>query len=223
MVILTGVVVFVSWMLYRCFHWYSEFNKGMPYEVIHAPVLEIVWTRVPAYILWRIAFPSVVLLYSMEEQIEPSMTRKIVGHQWYWSYEYADWSVDGEVDGERLGFDAYMSPVSMDKPKWGGLNLLDTDNKVVRPVGNHIRMIGTASDVLHSWGVPALGCKMDCVPGRRNMFNVYPSRLGEFLGECYEICGVGHGFMPINVHVVPVQEFRNWVNFERSELRGEGE
>jgi len=176
-------------------------------DVTHGVVLEIVWTLIPSVILMFIAFPSFVLLYAMDELIDPTITFKVVGHQWYWVYEYADY-IKGE-GFKSINFDSYM--VYTDDLVPGQLRLLEVDRQAVLPVDTHIRVLVTAGDVLHSWAVPSLGIKMDAVPGRLNQVSIFLKRQGVFYGQCSELCGVNHGFMPIAVKGVSFEEYVNWV------------
>jgi len=171
-------------------------------NVSHGTVLEIVWTLVPVFVLIAIAIPSFALLYAIDEIIEPTLTVKIIGHQWYWSYEYTD-------QFTPIAYDSYMIPEP--ELKDYELRLLEVDSVLVLPVQTHIRLLVTATDVLHSWAVPAFGVKMDCIPGRLNQVSLFIKREGAFYGQCSELCGVNHGFMPIGVHVVPVQSYVSWV------------
>nr|YP_010044617.1 cytochrome c oxidase subunit II [Anneissia pinguis]QPF24640.1 cytochrome oxidase subunit 2 [Anneissia pinguis] len=169
--------------------------------------LETVWTIVPAIILVFIAFPSLQLLYLIDEINDPCLTIKVIGHQWYWSYEYTDYC--------DLDFDSYM--VSLADLSVGLPRLLEVDNRVVVPVQNSIRVLISSSDVLHSWAVPSLGVKMDAVPGRLNQVTFLSPRSGIFYGQCSEICGANHSFMPIVIESVPFSIFEEWVfNFVES-------
>nr|UBF43856.1 cytochrome c oxidase subunit 2 [Comaster schlegelii]UGV21714.1 cytochrome c oxidase subunit 2 [Comaster schlegelii] len=163
--------------------------------------LETVWTIVPAFILIFIAFPSLQLLYLIDEINDPCLTIKVIGHQWYWSYEYTDYC--------DLDFDSYM--VSLSDLSVGFPRLLEVDNRVVVPVQNSIRVLVSSSDVLHSWAVPSLGVKMDAVPGRLNQVTFLSPRSGVFYGQCSEICGANHSFMPIVIEAVPFNIFEKWV------------
>nr|UYR22141.1 cytochrome c oxidase subunit 2 [Comanthus sp. 2 MS-2014] len=163
--------------------------------------LETVWTIVPAFILIFIAFPSLQLLYLIDEINDPCLTIKVIGHQWYWSYEYTDYC--------DLDFDSYM--VSLSDLSVGFPRLLEVDNRVVVPVQNSIRVLVSSSDVLHSWAVPSLGVKMDAVPGRLNQVTFLSPRSGVFYGQCSEICGANHSFMPIVIESVPFNVFEKWV------------
>ena len=142
----------------------------------------------------------------MEEIVDPAVTLKAVGHQWYWVYEYSDYNLSDE---EALTFESYM--VAEDDLEPGQLRLLEVDNRVVLPVQTHIRVIITAADVLHSWAVPSLGVKCDAIPGRLNQVSLFIKREGIFYGQCSELCGVNHGFMPIVVESVPVDDYIQWV------------
>nr|YP_002520012.1 cytochrome c oxidase subunit II [Pseudalutarius nasicornis]BAH10476.1 cytochrome c oxidase subunit II [Pseudalutarius nasicornis] len=168
--------------------------------ILDSQEVEIIWTILPAIILILIALPSLRILYLMEEINDPHLTIKAMGHQWYWSYEYTDY--------EALEFDAYMIPTQDLTP--GQFRLLEADHRVVVPVESPIRVLITAADVLHSWAVPALGVKMDAVPGRLNQTAFITSRPGVFYGQCSEICGANHSFMPVVVESVPLEHFENW-------------
>ena len=141
----------------------------------------------------------------MDEIIDPSVTIKIIGNQWYWAYEYSDYN----INDEDILFDSYMIPD--DELEKGQFRLLEVDNPVVLPVNTHIRAIITAADVLHSWAVPSLGIKVDAVPGRLNQGSIFLKRLGTFYGQCSEICGVNHGFMPIAVKSVTLNRYIEWL------------
>ena len=208
MFILIFVVIFVGWMLFRTLQHFGQENNPVPGDVVHGTVIEIVWTIVPAMILMVIAVPSFALLYSVDELVDPAMTVKIVGHQWYWSYEYSDYCVDGD-DDETLAFDSYMLPE--DELQRGHLRLLEVDNRMVLPVDTHIRLIITAADVLHCWTVPSFAVKMDACPGRLNQASLFIQRQGVFYGQCSEICGINHGFMPIAVEALPLEDYVTWV------------
>jgi cytochrome c oxidase subunit 2 len=199
-IILIGVAV--GYVLYRTIIIFNEENNEVASKVVHGTVVEIVWTLTPAFILMGIAIPSFALLYSMDEVIDPAITLKIVGHQWYWSYEYSDYET---VDGEALNFDSYMIPE--EDLEVGQLRLLEVDNRVVVPANTHIRLIVTAADVLHCWGMPSFGLKMDACPGRLNQTSMFVKREGVYYGQCSEICGVNHGFMPIVVEAVSLEDY----------------
>nr|AIA61035.1 cytochrome c oxidase subunit II [Pampus argenteus] len=169
-------------------------------NLLDSQEIEVVWTVLPAVVLILIALPSLRILYLMDEVNDPHLTIKAVGHQWYWSYEYTDY--------DDLGFDSYMLP-TQDLTN-GQFRLLETDHRVVIPVESPVRTLVSAEDVLHSWAVPSLGVKMDAVPGRLNQLTLIASRPGVFYGQCSEICGANHSFMPIVVEAVPLTHFEDW-------------
>nr|YP_009233216.1 cytochrome c oxidase subunit II [Cephaloscyllium umbratile]AMB27096.1 cytochrome c oxidase subunit II [Cephaloscyllium umbratile] len=168
--------------------------------ILDSQEIEIVWTILPAIILIMIALPSLRILYLMDEINDPHLTIKAMGHQWYWSYEYTDY--------EDLGFDSYMIQTQDLTP--GQFRLLETDHRMVVPMESPIRVLVSAEDVLHAWTVPALGVKMDAVPGRLNQTAFIISRPGVYYGQCSEICGANHSFMPIVVEAVPLEYFETW-------------
>ena len=170
--------------------------------LVEGTTLEVVWTVVPAVVLLLVAFPSLRLLYLIDEVVDVGVTVKVVGHQWYWSYEYIDY-------GGEVAYDSYMVGTG-DLPR-GGLRLLEVDNRVVLPVNTGIRVMVTSGDVIHSWAMPALGVKMDGVPGRLNQMGVYIRRPGVYYGQCSEICGANHSFMPIVVEGVGMERYVEWV------------
>nr|QCC70785.1 cytochrome c oxidase subunit II [Coryphaena equiselis]WNH38470.1 cytochrome c oxidase subunit II [Coryphaena equiselis]BAN83129.1 cytochrome c oxidase subunit 2 [Coryphaena equiselis] len=165
--------------------------------------VETVWTVVPAVVLVAIAIPSLRTLYLMDENDSPHLTIKAVGHQWYWSYEYTDY--------QELAFDSYMIPTQ--ELTNGQFRLLEVDHRMVVPESSPLRILISAEDVLHSWAVPALGVKADAVPGRLNQTTFIVARPGVFYGQCSEICGANHSFMPIVVEAVPLQYFQDWTSF----------
>ena len=173
----------------------------------HGTLIELIWTITPALVLVAIAFPSFKLLYLMDEVIDPAMTIKALGHQWYWSYEYSDFVNE---NGESIEFDSYMVPEADLEP--GQLRLLEVDNRVVVPIGTHIRFIVTGADVIHSFAVPSLGLKIDSIPGRLNQTSTLIEREGVYYGQCSEICGVWHGFMPIVIEAVSLEKYLAWLN-----------
>nr|YP_009700628.1 cytochrome c oxidase subunit II [Xenopus muelleri]QEQ13725.1 cytochrome c oxidase subunit II [Xenopus muelleri] len=165
-----------------------------------AQEIEMVWTIMPAIILIMIALPSLRILYLMDEVNDPHLTIKAIGHQWYWSYEYTNY--------EDLSFDSYMTPTNDLTP--GQFRLLEVDNRMVVPMESPTRLLVTAEDVLHSWAVPSLGVKTDAIPGRLSQTSFIATRPGVFYGQCSEICGANHSFMPIVVEAVPLNDFENW-------------
>nr|QLY89474.1 cytochrome c oxidase subunit II [Limnia unguicornis] len=197
LLILVMITVMVSYIMSTLF-----FNLYVNRFLLHGQLIEIIWTIIPAIVLLFIALPSLRLLYLLDEINFPSVTLKSIGHQWYWKYEYSDFL--------NIEFDSYMVP-STDLPI-DGFRLLDVDNRVVIPVNSQIRILVTASDVIHSWTVPALGVKVDGTPGRLNQTNFMVNRPGLFYGQCSEICGANHSFMPIVIESVPVHFFVKWIN-----------
>nr|YP_009232299.1 cytochrome c oxidase subunit II [Epomophorus gambianus]AMA21286.1 cytochrome c oxidase subunit II [Epomophorus gambianus]QIP52866.1 cytochrome c oxidase subunit II [Epomophorus pusillus] len=169
-------------------------------STMDAQEVETIWTILPAMILIMIALPSLRILYMMDEINNPYLTVKTMGHQWYWSYEYTDY--------EDLTFDSYMVPTQDLKP--GELRLLEVDNRVVLPMELTIRMLISSEDVLHSWAVPSLGLKTDAIPGRLNQTTLLSTRPGLYYGQCSEICGSNHSFMPIVLEMVPLKTFEKW-------------
>jgi cytochrome c oxidase subunit 2 len=154
-----------------------------------------------------IAVPSFSLLYILDEVISPSMTIKAVGHQWYWSYEYSDYD---SASGDAIEFDSYMVPES--DLELGQLRLLDVDNRLNIPVDTHARLVVQSTDVIHDFAVPSLGIKIDACPGRLNQTSLLAEREGTFFGQCSEICGVYHGFMPIAVDSLSLEEYLTWLS-----------
>nr|AAK52712.1 cytochrome c oxidase subunit II [Cynomys ludovicianus] len=169
-------------------------------STMDAQEVETIWTILPAIILILIALPSLRILYMMDEIDNPSLTVKTMGHQWYWSYEYTDY--------EELSFDSYMVPTSELTP--GDLGLLEVDNRVVLPMELPVRMLISCEDVPHSWTVPSLGVKTEAIPGRLNQGTLTSTRPGLYYGQCSEICGSNHSFMPIVLEMVPLKHFENW-------------
>lgn len=206
---LTIIFVFVCWMLYQtiwCFGIKKEEYKQYKTDTTHGGVLEIIWTIIPAFILAAIAIPSFGLLYMLEEVVDPAITVKVIGHQWYWSYEYSDYVTEQE---DSIAFDSYM--VQEEDLEEGQLRLLEVDNAVVLPINTSVRFLISSADVLHSFAVPSLGLKLDAVPGRLNQVGTFIKREGTFYGQCSEICGVNHGFMPIKVEGVNLDDYISWI------------
>lgn len=176
-------------------------NKFVNRYLLDGQIIEIIWTVLPAVILIILALPSLRLLYLIDETTEPSITLKTVGHQWYWSYEYSDFN--------DIEFDSYIIPTN--SLTQNEFRLLEVDNRVILPYLTQIRLLVTAADVIHSWTIPSLGIKADAVPGRLNQLNVFFNRPGVFYGQCSEICGANHSFMPIRVEAINPRDFLNWV------------
>jgi cytochrome c oxidase subunit 2 len=174
-------------------------------------LIELIWTITPALVLIAIAFPSFKLLYLLDEVIDPVITVKAIGNQWFWTYEYSDYVND---TGETIEFDSYMIPDT--ELESGQLRLLEVDNRVILPVDTHIRFIVTARDVIHSFAVPSLGLKLDALPGRLNQTSVIINREGVFYGQCSELCGILHGFMPIVIEAVSLESYLLWLSSQNS-------
>lgn len=200
------IAIFVSWMLAKTLWHFEEKQNPIASTLVHGTIIEIIWTLTPALILLIIAIPSFSLLYAMDEIISPTLTIKTIGHQWYWSYEYSDYQNE---DGESIEFESYMIPE--DDLSIGQFRLLEVDNNVVIPTNTHVRIIVSAADVLHSWAIPSLGVKCDAVPGRLNQTSLFVKREGIYYGQCSEICGINHGFMPIVIEAVNLQNYVSWI------------
>ena len=186
---------------------FNALNKKGIEKFTHSSFLEIIWTLLPSIVLLFLATPSFSLLYSLDELINPKITLKAVGHQWYWSYEYSDFCEF--ANGESLAFDSYM--LNVEDMKRGKFRLLEVDNRVFLPSKIHIRLLITSADVLHSWAIPSFGIKVDACPGRLSQASLFLKRNGTYYGQCSEICGVNHGFMPIVVKGVSTDAFTSWV------------
>lgn len=210
MFFVVSIAALVIWLLYRTYSFFEESVHPKPVVFTHNTALEVVWTILPAVILVFIAIPSFALLYSMEEVVAPRLTVKVVGHQWYWSYEYSD------IETLRINFDSYIVPE--ENLPFGSFRLLEVDNRVVMPARTHIRILVTAADVLHSWAVPSIGIKIDACPGRLNQVSTFLNREGVFYGQCSEICGVNHGFMPIVVESVKWPQYFAWVAYKAGRI-----
>ena len=201
MYIITTITVFVmllmAWIVIR----YNAKSNPVPSKTTHNVPLEIIWTVIPILVLVAIAIPSVRVHNFMEQEVEGGITLKVTGYQWYWGYEYPD---NGGINFE--------SRIIADKDlKAGEPRLLSVDNPIVIPVNTKVRVQTTAADVIHAWAVPAFGVKRDAVPGRLNETWFEATKEGRYYGQCSELCGVNHGFMPIVVDVVSKEKFDAWV------------
>nr|AAT98383.1 cytochrome c oxidase subunit II [Paratanytarsus hyperboreus] len=194
LLILILVTTLVGYLMFMLF-----FNKLNNRFLLHGQTIEMIWTILPAIVLLFIAFPSLRILYLLDEINNPSISLKTIGHQWYWSYEYSDFN--------NIEFDSYM----MKENLTNSFRLLDVDNRIILPTNNQIRILVTATDVLHSWTIPSLGVKIDANPGRLNQTNFFINRPGLFFGQCSEICGANHSFMPIVIESVPTNFFIKWI------------
>lgn len=210
--IMLFVAVFVLYILCSALSRFDSTRVQSSYKVHHNSSLEIIWTLLPALLLCVIAIPSFTLLYSLDEIVDPSVTIKCIGRQWYWSYEYSDYAVDANSDlgGSGIIFDSYL--LQDDLLEEGQLRLLEVDNRLVLPVNSHIRLLTSSADVIHSFAVPSLGIKLDAIPGRLNQTTFLIKREGCFYGQCSELCGASHALMPICVESVSVEEYINWIN-----------
>nr|BDL61391.1 cytochrome c oxidase subunit II [Percnon planissimum] len=197
MLVLVLIITFVGYMMSTLF-----FNLFINRYMLENQPIEVIWTSIPAIILIFIALPSLRLLYLLDEVNSPSLTLKTIGHQWYWSYEYSDFL--------QVEFDSYMVPTQ--DLEMSGFRLLDVDNRTVLPMNTQIRVLITAADVIHSWTVPALGVKADAIPGRLNQTSFLINRPGLFYGQCSEICGANHSFMPIVIESTSINSFLNWIS-----------
>nr|YP_009471350.1 cytochrome c oxidase subunit II [Sibylla pretiosa]AVE15495.1 cytochrome c oxidase subunit II [Sibylla pretiosa] len=196
MFIITMIVISVGYMILSLM-----MNKFMDRHVMDGQYLEILWTVLPAVILIFIALPSLRILYLIDENSKPTLTMKTIGHQWYWSYEYSDF-----LDTE---FDSYMIP--QNELDLFNIRLLEVDNRTTLPINTLTRVLITSEDVLHSWTIPSIGVKADATPGRLNQATFWFNRPGVFYGQCSEICGANHSFMPIVMEITSPNDFLNWI------------
>ena len=211
LVIITLITLFVLGLLLYVMWRFRESKNPTPTRTTHNTTVEVLWTVIPVVILVLIAIPSFKLLYYSDTIPKADLTVKAIGHQWYWSYEYPDHG--------NFTFDATI--LADDELKEGQPRLLEVDNRIVVPVDKVVRVQVTADDVLHAWAVPAFGVKTDGVPGRLNEVWFKAERTGVYYGQCSELCGVNHGFMPIRVDVVTAQEFDAWVSWAKKEYAAE--
>nr|YP_009663638.1 cytochrome c oxidase subunit II [Diorhabda carinata]QCW06683.1 cytochrome c oxidase subunit 2 [Diorhabda carinata] len=196
LMILVIITVLVGQLLLSLF-----FNKFLHRYLLEGQLIEIIWTILPTITLVFIAIPSLRLIYILDEINNPMITIKTIGHQWYWSYEYSDF--------KTIEFDSYMIPIN-DMNSFN-FRLLDVDNRVMIPFESNIRMLVTSADVIHSWTIPSLGVKIDGTPGRLNQTSFSINRSGLFYGQCSEICGSNHSFMPIVIESISPKYFSKWI------------
>lgn len=182
-------------------------NSIISRKTLEANELETIWTILPAVILIFLALPSLRLLYLIDEVSHPQLTLKAVGHQWYWRYEYSDFS--------KVEFDSYIIP--SEDTQLGNYRLLEVDHRIVIPSITEIRLLISSADVIHSWSLPSAGLKVDAVPGRLNQLGFSITHPGVFYGQCSEICGSSHSFIPIAIESVPVSTFTSWLLSAQSE------
>nr|UMB89175.1 cytochrome c oxidase subunit II [Coptodryas elegans] len=197
LMILIIITILVGQMLLSMF--FNKFNNRF---LLEGQLIEMIWTILPAIILIIIALPSLRLLYILDENLNPMITIKAIGHQWYWSYEYSDY--------KNIEFDSYMLPSN--ELNSFNFRLLDVDNRLVVPFNTQIRILTTSMDVIHSWTIPSLGIKIDSVPGRINQTNLLINRTGLLFGQCSEICGANHSFMPITIESIKPNFFLKWIS-----------
>ncbi len=213
LVLITAITLFVLALLAICIYKFNARANPNPSRTTHHTMLEVAWTVVPIVILVVIAIPSFRLLYDQIETPEPDLTIKATGFQWYWGYEYPD--------HEGVAFDQFM--LRDDELQEGQPRLLATDTEVVVPVDAVVKVLVTAADVIHAWTIPAFGSKVDAVPGRINETWFRATREGVFYGQCSELCGTDHAFMPITVRVVSQEEFDAWIGEQVAAARGESD
>lgn len=207
MVIMIWILVAVTWVLCSTLYWFNMNNIEIKrYYFRHNTRAEQIWTAIPALILWILGAGSWTLIFIFDGFYDPLLTLKVIGNQWYWSYEYSDYIKKLE---DTLSFDSYM--LSEEDLLMGQLRLLEVDNRVVLPVKIPVRVLITARDVLHSWAVPSLAIKVDACPGRLNQQILTIKRIGVFYGQCSELCGINHAFMPIAVESVSTEAFIKWL------------
>ena len=207
--ILVFIITFVMFIIITII-----LNSFINKNLLERQIIECIWTIIPAVILIQIAIPSLLLLYILDESIDSNLTIKAIGHQWYWRYEYSDFW--GEEFDSSLEFDSYMVPLA--ELESGMVRLLETDNRPVLPFIVQSRILITRLDVLHSWTVPRLGVKADANPGRINQVKFFPYQPGVYYGQCSEICGANHRFMPISLEFFDSESFLAWIYLNRHEF-----
>ncbi len=208
MIFVWATAIFVALLIiFICFR-FKEKNNKIPSTTTHNTLLEIIWITIPVIIVIIVTIPSIKLLFKQEVVPKTEMTLKVIGRQWYWSYEYPD--------NNNISFDSYM--IKKEELKQNEIRLLSTDNKVVLPIKTYIRVQITSSDVIHSWAVPSFGVKTDAVPGKLNETWLYIEKEGTYYGQCSELCGVLHAFMPIEVKAVSKEEFKKWTKKAKEEF-----
>lgn len=196
-IILTAIITIISYLLI-----YITFNKLTNRYLLNRQNIELLWTITPAVTLLFIALPSLKILYLIDDITNPIITIKAIGHQWYWSYEYSDF--------KNIEFESYIKlPSEINENEF---RLLETNNRTILPIHTSIRLLTTSTDVIHSWTVPSLGVKIDAIPGRLNQRLIIINRPGLIYGQCSEICGANHRFMPIVLERISIQRFIKWIN-----------
>ena len=207
MPIITGISILVLALLLYIAYRYNSNRNQIASTTTHNTVIEVLWTVIPVILLIIIAIPSFRILYTAETIPKADLTIKAIGNQWYWSYEYPDYD-DFSFDANMLQDEELSDP---------SLRLLETDTQIVVPVNKVVKLLITSNDVLHAWTIPAFAVKKDAVPGRLNETWFKAEKTGTYYGQCSELCGPKHAFMPINVKVVSQDEFDNWLNFAKEE------
>ncbi|MDP3371311.1 MAG: cytochrome c oxidase subunit II [Candidatus Paracaedibacteraceae bacterium] len=204
LLIIIAIIAVIVFSLLAYIAWRFRSSKNpIASTTTHHTMLEIVWTLIPLIIVIVIMIPSRKLILEMEKPHDPEMTVKAIGKQWYWTYEYP------AKEGKALSFDSRMIETKDLKPNQ--LRLLDVDNQMVVPVGTTVQLIITGADVLHSFAVPSLGIKKDAVPGRINETWFRIDKEGVYYGQCSELCGANHGYMPIAIRVVSKTDYESWL------------
>lgn len=192
------IIIFIIVVWFFILSIYNKFYVN----IAHGNLIEFLWTIFPAVILWGIGLPSLKLLYIMDEILDSELTIKAIGNQWYWNYEY--------TDKKKIIIDSFMLD---DKDiKEGELRLLTVDNNLILPINTNIRLLVTSNDVIHSFAIPSLGLKSDAIPGRLNATGFNISRSSFYFGQCSELCGILHGFMPITINAVTLPEYLSFIN-----------
>jgi len=212
LVIITLITLFVMGLLITVIVRFNAKANPVPSKVAHNTMLEVVWTVIPVVILIIVLIPSLQLLYFGNRTVDPEMTLKVTGYQWYWGYEYPD---QGGVN-----FTANIIPDKDIDPSKGQIRLLSTDNPIVLPVDTNVQILVTGADVIHAFTVPALGFKTDAVPGKTNETWVRITKPGVYFGQCSELCGTNHGYMPIEVRAVSKEDFAAWSAKAKDDLEG---
>nr|QST21673.1 cytochrome c oxidase subunit II [Apocrypta bakeri] len=192
------IMIIVSLIMYILGFMFT--SKYINRLLLEGQMIEIIWTVIPIFFLIFLAIPSLKILYLTDEMNNPSLSIKVIGHQWYWSYEYDDF--------KSINFDSFMIKESDFS---NNFRLLDVDNRMILPYENQIRLLVNSSDVIHSFAMPSMGVKIDAVPGRINQISMMIKRPGLFFGQCSEICGVNHSFMPIVIESTNMENFINWI------------
>lgn len=182
------------------------FNKDYLGYLAHGNLIELIWTITPSIILWTIGIPSLKLLYKMDEILDSELTVKVIGNQWFWTYEYSDYVNE---EDETISYDSFMVPDN--ELELGQLRTLTVDNYLVLPINTSIRALCTSNDVIHSFAVPSLGIKADCYPGRLNALGFIINRPSTFFGGCSELCGSLHHAKPIGVQATTVPNYLCWI------------